>query len=122
MGSLVFESDSSGKAKKKSESGSSIRIVVLDVEGTRKNIACLVDEIQKGHTNEQILEIIRRSTLDVQEKYEASHNGFRASPKHPDFINIDQYVAFFKGLKIFYEAIMPDLSSFSKKEKLALVS
>lgn len=120
MGSLVFESDSSGKAKKKSESGSSIRTAVLDEEGTRKNIACLVDEIQKDYTNEQILKIIRRSTLDVQEKYEASHNGFRASPKHPDFINIDQYIAFFKGLKIFYDVIVSDVSSFSKEEKIGI--
>jgi len=120
MGSLVFESDSSGKAKKKSESGSSIRTAILDEEGTRRNIACLVEEIQKDHTNGQILEIIRRSTLDVQEKYEASHNGFRASRKHPDFINIDQYIAFFKGLKIFYDMIMPDVSSFSKEEKIGI--
>jgi len=120
MGSLVFESDSSGETKKKSESGSSIKTTVLDEEETRRNIVCLVDEMQKNHTNEQILEFVRRSTLKVQEKYEASHNGFRASPKHPDYINIDKYIAFFKGLKIFYDMIMPDASSFSKKEKIGI--
>lgn len=120
MGSLVFESDSSGRAKKKSESGSSIRTAVLDEEGTRRNIVCLVDELQKDHTIGQVLEIIRKSTLDIQEKYEASHNGFRANSRHPDFINIDQYIAFFKGLKIFYDLVLPNAPSFSKVEKIGI--
>lgn len=108
------------RSSEKNKNTTSLPLSKLHEEQTRQQLGNFSEMLLASHSPAEIKDLFNASILELRRRYDSSHNGYAAISSHPDFISLDEFVAVFQALKIFYWIILENVRSDVMKGTIAI--